>query len=171
MRYRAWPLLVLSLSLLTTATAEGAQRPPRAELRANGDSVKLSPWSYSWNHRSGAACASAHGDGIPSYKPRIAVAHRHARPQVVFLRDRRPRVTRFRAYRKLNRFGTPDGRGQRVAPTIRPKRRDGEIVGWRVRFRVDVVERPYFDLDVSFRPRGECSEGGAASYAFGLKRE
>ena len=171
MRSRAWPFLLLALSLLIgTAAAEGAQRPPRAELRANGSAAKLSPWTYTWNHPSGAACASMHADGIPDYRPRLAVAHRHARPQVVFLRDRRPRVTRFRAYRRISRSGLPAGRGQRVASTVRPRRRDGEVTGWRVKFRVDVVARPYFDLHVSFRPRGRCSEGGAASYAFGIER-
>lgn len=169
----AWPLLALLVGLLVLApVAEAAKRPPRAVLRAAESQARLGPWSYSWSYPSGDKCGAIVADGFPDYGFALSVAHRHARPRVVFLRDRKPRVTRFRAYRKLNRSGLPAGEGERVASAIRPKREDGEIVAWKVRFHVDVVERPYFDLDVRFplRRLGGCPEGGNASYAFGIER-
>jgi hypothetical protein len=99
------------------------------------------------------------------------VAHDHARPRVVFLRDRRPRVERFRAYAELDGAGQPAGDGRHVGSTVRAKRKNGEVIGWAIRFRVNVARRPYFDLDVDFPPRGNCNAGGEASYAFGIGRE
>ena len=177
MRRRAWPFLLLFGLLVGAASpasppARAAERPPPAELRAGGDSARLAPWTYSWRYPSGQAfCGAVVADGFPGYGPRLSLPHRHARPRVVFLRDRRPHVSRFRAYSEIGDGGTPVGRGKRVRSVVRPKRRRGEVVGWAIAFRVDVVARPYFDLDVSFRPRGRCGEGGSGSYSFGLERE
>jgi hypothetical protein len=176
-RYRAWPFLLLAALLAAAlwvqpAFAAAAKKPPRAGLRANGESARLGPWTYRWQYGAGwSGCQIIIADGTPSYEPRLSVPHRHARPRVVFLRDREPRVERFRAYSEIGDEGTPEGSGRRVRSQVQPKRRGGEIVAWAIRFRVDVVDRPYFDLDVSFQPRGRCREGGSGSYSFGLERE
>jgi hypothetical protein len=175
-RSRAWPFLLLAALLAAALCAQpafavAAKKPPRAELRANGESARLGPWTYGWSYPSGNACAAVVSDGFPNYRSRLSVRHRHAQPRVVFLGDRRPRVARFHAYSEISGEGTPEGKGKRVRFQVGPKRRRGEIVGWAIRFGVDVVDRPYFNLKVSFRPRGRCREGGNASYAFGLQRE
>jgi hypothetical protein len=175
-RSRAWPFLLLAALLAAAlcvqpAFAVAAKKPPRAELRANGDSARLGPWTYGWQYPSGQSCGSVVSDGLPNYRPRLSVPHRHSQPRVVFLGNRRPRVARFHAYSEISDEGTPEGKGKRVRFQVEPKRHGGETIGWAIRFRVDVVERPYFNLKVSFRPRGRCREGGNGSYAFGLERE
>jgi hypothetical protein len=167
-RRRAWPILVLAL-LLTAPAAEAAKRPPRAKLQGNGESARIGPWSYSWSHPSGPEyCAGVASDGIPGYDARIDVAHPHAKPRVVILRDRRPRVLSFRAYAELDSNGLTNSDGKRVASDVEPRLRNGNVVAWVIAFRVNVAVRPYFDLDLGFRPRGRCDEGGSASYAFGI---
>jgi hypothetical protein len=55
-----------------------------------------------------------------------------------------------------------------------PKRRGGGLGAWAARFRVDVVERPYFSVRARFPLRDEgglCEDGGNAHYAFGIERE
>jgi hypothetical protein len=167
-RRRAWPVLVLTL-LLAAPAADAAKRPPRAKLQGNGEAARIGPWTYSWAFPSGPQyCAQVVSEGVPSYHARIDVAHPHARPRVVILRDRRPRVLRFRAYAELDNHGFAKGHGQHVQSDVKPKRRSGEVTGWVIVFRVNVAARRYFDLDLGFRPRGRCDEGGGGSYAFGI---
>ena len=99
------------------------------------------------------------------------MAHAHAQPRVVILRDRRPRVRRFQAYAELDSHGSPAGDGKRVESNVKPKRRGGDVIAWVIVFRVNVGARPYFDLDLVYRARGRCGEGGRASYAFGIARK
>jgi hypothetical protein len=170
-RRSAWPFLVLTL-LLGAPAAEAAKRPPRAKLHGNGESARIGPWTYSWAFPSGPEyCAEVASDGVPSYDARIDVAHPHARPRLVILRDRRPRVLRFRAHAELDNNGFTQGHGKHVTSRVRPKRRNGDVVAWAIVFRVNVGARPYFDLDLGFRPRGRCDEGGGGSYAFGIGHE
>jgi hypothetical protein len=170
-RTRAWPFLVLAV-LIAAPLAEAAKRPPRATLHANDQSAKLNAFTYSWTRPTDDGCVEIGADGIPDYSPRIEVAHRHAKPRVLVHRDHRPRVASFRAHRKLNRHGAVAGRGKRVRARVTRKQRGGEFVAWGIAFRVDVVERPYFNLDLEFPGGGgPCSNGGDASYGFGIARE
>jgi hypothetical protein len=172
-RGRAWPFLVVLAAVAAPAAADAARHPPPAELRGNGQSRVLAPWSSFWAFPAPPdACAEGHGDGVPSYEPRIEVAHPHAQPRIAILRDRRPRVRGFRAYAELNENGFAKGHGKPIEFRVRPKRRNGKVAGWRIVFRVNVAARPYFDVRLNYkRRRGPCHEGGGASYAFGIAHE
>ena len=172
-RKRAWPVLVLA-ALIAAPVAEAAKRPPRATLHAAGESVRLGPYSYGWMGPQGRGeCVGVDGDGVPNYAPRMSIPHRHGKPRVVLHRDRRPRIEDFRAHRALTGHGSVAGRGKRVRARLFERRRGGEVVAWVIAFRVDVVDRPYFRLELRYPERGSasCPSGGYADYGFGIARE
>ena len=177
MRKRAWPFLLLAAaSLLAAGSALAHERPPRAELHANGEAADISPFTYGWQSPAGGGqCSDLVADGIPNYRPKLSVDTLHARPTIVFLRDQRPRIRYFRAYSKLGHDPRwPAGDGKRVRARIGRLREGGEVVAWVIRFRVEVVRFRYFDLNVRFESTGGhpgCRETGDASYAFGLRRD
>jgi hypothetical protein len=171
-RRRAWPFLVLVAGLLAAPAAQAASRPPVAELRANGESARVIPHSFTWSSPAppdGCAQLIAGKTDFVADRPTLELAHRHARPRVVFLRDRRPKVRQLLSYVRVDAKGRPVGAARLVETDVRPRRRSGKVVAWAVQFRVDVRTRPYFRLDVTFpRRSARCHEGGRASYGFGF---
>ena len=163
---------LICLSQIGASTASAHDRPPRAQLHVDGEKHKLGTWSYNWTSSGGGGfCSAIHADGFPSYKPEASVDSLHSRPRIYFLRNQRPRVEGFRAYSQLDN-GSPTGPSERVDSRLSRVRRDGEVVAWKLRFRTEVVDERYFDLDVSFvRKNRRCGDFGEASYAFGLERE
>ena len=156
MRQRAWPFLVLVAVFAAAPLTDAAENPPRAELRANGNSARLAPYTYGWIGQQHGGCAGLDSDGFPGYAPLLSVAHRHARPRVLFQRNHKPNVQSFRAYRRIDdESRRATGGRKKVRSRLRPKRKNGEVVGWTIAFHVNVAKRPYFDLAVSFPPRTE----------------
>jgi len=165
--------LAVALSVVAVPSAGAHGGPPRVELHVNNEQTGLGSWSYSWSSGAGrGSCSSLVADGIPNYEPDAKVDSLHARPRIYFLRDQRPRVQSFRAYSKLDENGWTTGPAERIRARLSRVRQDGEVVAWKLRFRTEVVDERYFDLDVSFEKLDRrCGDNGEASYAFGLERE
>lgn len=163
---------LVSVGLVGVPAAMAHKGPPPVELHVDGAKESLGSYTYSWTSSGGGGmCSATHADGIPSYKPDASVDSLHSRPRIYFLRNQRPRVEGFRAYSQLDN-GRPTGPSERVDGRLSRVRRDGEVVAWKLRFRTEVVDERYFDLDVSFvRKNRRCGDSGEASYAFGLERE
>jgi hypothetical protein len=171
-RRRAWLFLLLG-AVLAGAPVQAADGPPRAKLRANSQVVPMVPDRDYWSHRAGPDACLSRGSGVIPFAvddPMMELDHRHARPRLLFLRDRKPRVRRVRAYTDVGRKGAPQGAAARLSAQVAPIRRRREVRAWVVSFRVDASERPYVRVDVGFPRRpGPCSEGGNASYGFGFE--
>lgn len=170
MRFRAWPFLLLIVVVSTAASeAMAAKTPPRTQIRADGDAVRLDPYTSSWAFREPAGgCRAYIADGVASFDPAILVSHRHAQPRIAVMRDRKPQVG-LRSFESLGRDGYVKGHGRRVRFDLDRVRRRG-AVEWLIRFRVDVDERPYFLMALGWPEQGRCRTGGSAHYAFAIGR-
>lgn len=164
---------------LAVAPAVGlaATKPPDTKLRTKGDQASVGSSTYAWSFPPGSpgpfkGCGTVHADGVYSYEPILSVRHNQAKTTMIFFRDRKPVVTRFRAHSTLDDNGSPKGRGRHVKNGVLPRRVDGEITSWKVLFRADAGRRPFMDMHVSFpiRQVNGCDEGGGAFYSFGIER-
>lgn len=161
-------------ALLAPTLASAHTRPPNAELEVNGQTQKVGAWTYDWQYAAGGGrCAGINSDGIPGERRALTVDTLHSRPRIVFRRPQVPSVKSFIVSSKRDRGGFPAGRQRNVSSALRPVRRRGEIVAWKLRWRARVPAARFYDLTVDFAPYPgrKCGNEGSGSYAFGLERE
>jgi hypothetical protein len=171
-RFRAFVALVASLGLaaaLLGALGAWAQdrRPPAARLHVGGMVSTLHPWSFHWTRRHGHKCATQDADGVPTFRPRVAVDRRRARPKVVFKKSQKPRrVTAFASRHLVNGFLA---RAHRVKVRLRP-RGSGRDRSWVAKMRVKVKRRAFVALVGVWRDQEGCHSRQRASWSFNLHR-
>lgn len=172
-RCPTWSILLLapaSVAALIAATGAWAHdhRVPRANLRVNEQVKRLHPWSVSWVSGTSQGCAHLNADGVPDFRPRAEVDHRHSRPRIVFHKEQKPRRVNALASRRLSDDGYL-ANGRNLDVDLRPRRRDGHRV-WVARLATTVRHRLFVDLTVRWRDQEGCGDSESAHWDFRLKR-
>jgi hypothetical protein len=171
-RFRTCATLVASLGLaaaLLGVLGAWAQdrRPPVARLHVGGVVRSLHPWSFHWTRRHGHKCVAENADGVPTFRPRVSVDRRRARPKVAFEKGQRPR--RVRAYASRRLVNGYLARAHRVRVRLRPHG-SGRHRSWVARMRVKVKRRAFVAVVGVWRDQEGCNAGERASWSFSLRR-
>jgi hypothetical protein len=171
-RFRTWVSLLASLGLaavLLVVLAAWAQdrRPPAARLHVAGTVRTLHPWSVHWTRRRGNRCVVENSDGVPTFRPRVAVNRKRARPKVVFEKGQRPR--RVTAYASRHLVNGYLARAHRVKIRLR-RHGSGRERSWVAKMRVKVRRRAFVAVVAAWRDQEGCHTRERASWSFSLVR-
>jgi hypothetical protein len=164
-------LLGMAVSAVLVAVAMGSgpdSHVPRAALSVNGETKPLSPWSVEWVRGGhGHMCVGESRDGIPAFRPRVAVDHGHVGPRVIFHKAQRPR--RVIAYADNRLANGYLAHGKRVPVDLLARHLHGRRF-WVAAMKVHVKHRLLFALTGVWRDREGCGGREKASWSFGLTR-
>lgn len=158
-------LLVMGIGFSSPAFAAV---PPKAFLHSGNDRQRGHSSHFTrGSHHGGGKCSVMHGDGFLTWPN--ALEHESGKKlRIGFRRDDKPVEVDLDDYRKVSEEGYTKGKRRAVPFKLRPRRKDGEVVGWRVLFRRDRSGHHYLTLHVRWEGEHEC-DFDEAPYNFHAK--
>jgi hypothetical protein len=171
-RFRAGLIFfVLAVTTMSLAAASRARDdiPPKLHVRLGGEATKLTSWSSTDVFDHGGSCSTLFADGVPTWRPVIAVDHRHAAPRLVFHSPQRPTRISVDASTTLRQGFLSDPK--RLDVDLQPRRRHGRRVAWIGAFRIGVPHRRFVNVSAAWRDPRACTPAREeASWDFELTR-
>ena len=132
-------------------------QPPKAFLHSGDERQRGKSYWFSQGRRAGEGmCSVLHADAPREWPP--ALIHRtDEQLRIGFRKDQKPEVVRLRDYNAVTPEDAPAGDGQEVDFRLRPKRKGGDVVGWRVLFKRGEPGDHYLYMFVRWEGRHRCA--------------
>ena len=148
-------LLGATWGLAPPTSARGG--PPKAILHAGDERQRGEMlWFTSGRHHGNGQCSVFHGDAVGDWP--AAISHgSDQRLRVGFPKDAKPDEVRMWGYRQTTPSGGTVGESEDVPLRLRPRRVDGEIVGWKVMFKRSDVGHHYLRMYARWSGRHDCT--------------
>ena len=161
MSLRPFVVLVTALSAMAAMALGGpaaadAQTPPRVLLHAGGQAQHGGLAWEEWTSGDETGCVGYSADGPGTFPTPIRVSRGHHGPRFVLFRKQRPTDIEITAWHELNGRGYQTGSSEVLPYALHPHRDPtGNLIGWRVRFDIDVPPPDYLHLYAAW-PDGKC---------------
>ena len=150
-------LLLIGATWSASSPSSAGSGAPAAFLQV-GDQRQRgeSAWFSRGRHHANGECSVLHGDGPAGWPAALRNAP-NERLQLKFPKDARPDIVRLWDFRQVTPDGAPLGESEEVPFRLRPRRIDGEIVGWRVNFKRQELGHHYLRAYVRWNGRHNCN--------------
>lgn len=161
--------LVIVLTLAALAAPAGAhdhEPPPAARMKVDGETQKGRLAYSRWYTKSGGKCVVSEPALADTYPAALQVSRGDHVARVRLARRHRPAVVDIQTWHAGSSDG-PTGPSEQPPHDLKPIRRDGRVVAYRVLFDITVIKDLFVKVAVVWPDREDCHpSGGDSQHAY-----